>query len=165
MITSDARLPSRIVRRAVSRAPSTFGGSAASIRRQVLALVMMPDSGWLTSCAIDAVKAPRLVTLATCRELRSGLPERLFREPALRHVLNRADVLQFAILVSRAVSDHMQVLDRLVGHQQPVSYSKSPPSRRARSMISCNGGMSSGWTRVPISSSVTGIAGSNSKMR
>ena len=26
----------------------------------------MPDSGWLTSCAIDAVRAPRLVTRATC---------------------------------------------------------------------------------------------------
>ena len=64
-ITSDARWPSRIVRRAVSRAPSTLGGSAASIRRQVLALVMMPESGWLTSCATDAVKAPRVVTLAT----------------------------------------------------------------------------------------------------
>src|SRR5437867_140483 len=48
-ITSDARLASRIVRRTVSRAPSTFGGSAASIRRQVLAFVTMPDSGWLTS--------------------------------------------------------------------------------------------------------------------
>ena len=74
MITSAARLPSRIVRRAVSRAPSMFGGSAASIRRQVLALVMMPDSGWLTSCAIDAVNAPRLVTLATCASSERALP-------------------------------------------------------------------------------------------
>jgi hypothetical protein len=45
VITSAARLPSRIVRRAVSRAPSTFGGSAASMRKQVLAFVMMPASG------------------------------------------------------------------------------------------------------------------------
>ena len=45
VITSEARFPSRIVRRAVSRAPSTFGGSAPSIRRHVLALVMMPDNG------------------------------------------------------------------------------------------------------------------------
>ena len=44
-ITSAARLPSRIVRRAVSRAPLTFGGSAVSNRTQVPALVMMPDSG------------------------------------------------------------------------------------------------------------------------
>src|SRR5437016_4195765 len=50
----------------VSRAPSTFGGSAFNIRRHVLALVMMPESGWLTSWAIDAVNAPRLMTLATC---------------------------------------------------------------------------------------------------
>jgi hypothetical protein len=32
----------------------------------VLALVMIPDNGWLTSCAIDAVNAPRLITRATC---------------------------------------------------------------------------------------------------
>jgi len=37
-ITSEARCHSRIVRRAVSRAPSTLGGSAASMRRQVPAL-------------------------------------------------------------------------------------------------------------------------------
>jgi hypothetical protein len=34
-----------MVRRAVSRAPSMFGGSAASIRKQVPALVTMPESG------------------------------------------------------------------------------------------------------------------------
>ena len=45
LITSAARLPSRMVRRAVSRAPVTFGGSAPSMRRQVLALVMIPASG------------------------------------------------------------------------------------------------------------------------
>jgi len=65
VITSDARLPSRIVRLAVSRAPSMFGGLASSILRQVPALVMMPESGWLTSCAIDAVSTPRLMTRAT----------------------------------------------------------------------------------------------------
>ena len=65
VITSEARLPSRIVRLAVSRAPSTFGGSASSIRRHVLALVMMPESGWLTSWAIEAVNALRVVTRDT----------------------------------------------------------------------------------------------------
>ena len=40
---------------AVSRAPSTSGGAASNIRTHVLALVMMPDSGWLTSWAIEAV--------------------------------------------------------------------------------------------------------------
>jgi len=34
-----------LAKSARNRAPSTFGGSAFSIRRQVLALVMMPDSG------------------------------------------------------------------------------------------------------------------------
>ncbi len=53
-------------------------------------------------------------------ELRSDLAESLFRESALRHVLNRADVLQSTILVSGRVSDHVQVLDRAVGHLQPV---------------------------------------------
>jgi hypothetical protein len=32
------------------------------MRRQVLAFVMMPDSGWLTSCAIEAVNAPSVIT-------------------------------------------------------------------------------------------------------
>ena len=63
--TSEARLPSRIVRLAVSRAPSTFGGLASSIRRHVPALVMMPESGWLTSWAIEAVNVLRVVTRAT----------------------------------------------------------------------------------------------------
>ena len=30
-----------------------------------LALIMIPDSGWFTSCAMDAVKTPRLVARAT----------------------------------------------------------------------------------------------------
>ena len=50
------------------------------IRRQVLALVTTPNSGWLTSCAIEAVNAPRLVTLDTCassdRSLSSACSER-----------------------------------------------------------------------------------------
>ena len=108
------------MRRAVSRAPSTFGGSAASIRRQVLALVMMPDSGWLTSCAIDAVSAPRLVTLATCASSDRALPSASSESRRCRHVLNRADVLQLTILVPGRMSDHVQVLDRVVGHLQPV---------------------------------------------
>ena len=37
----------------------------ASIRRQVPAFVMMPERGWRTSCAIDAVSAPRVVIRAT----------------------------------------------------------------------------------------------------
>jgi len=62
---------------------------------------MMPDSGWLTSCAIDAVNAPRLVTLGHVCELRSDLAECLFRA-GRRSVtsLNRADVLQSTLLVS-----------------------------------------------------------------
>ncbi|MNT57524.1 hypothetical protein D3C72_1948960 [compost metagenome] len=65
VITSEARYPSRIVRRMISNAPSTLGGAAPSMRRPVLALVMMPASGWLISCAIEAVSAPRLLTRLT----------------------------------------------------------------------------------------------------
>ncbi len=53
-------------------------------------------------------------------ELRPGLAECLFRESALRHILNRADILQTAIPVSAPVSDQLQVLDGVVGHQQPL---------------------------------------------
>ena len=65
VITSEARLPSRMVLLAVSRAPSTFGGWASNIRRHVPAFVMMPESGWLTSWAIEAVNALSVVTRAT----------------------------------------------------------------------------------------------------
>ena len=60
---SAARLLARIVRRAVSRAPSTFGGSAASMRRQVLALMMTPQRDSFSSFAIGSVIRPRVVTL------------------------------------------------------------------------------------------------------
>jgi hypothetical protein len=46
------------MRRAASRAMSILGGSADSVHRQVLALVTIPAIGWLTPCAIDAVKFP-----------------------------------------------------------------------------------------------------------
>ena len=120
LMTSDARLPSRIVRCAVSRAPSTFGGSAASIRRQVLALVTMPDSGWLTSWAIDAVNVPRLATLATRASSDRASPSACSRKPALGHILNRADVFKAAIPVAGRVSDQVQVFDRTIGHLQPM---------------------------------------------
>ena len=100
VITSDARLPSRIVRRAVSRAPSTFGGIGGQ----------HPQTG----AGVGDDARQRLVDFVRDRrrqcaeardpghvcELRSGLAERLFRKPALRHILNRADVLQSTILVS-----------------------------------------------------------------
>src|SRR5215472_13550359 len=60
---SAARLVQEIVRRAVSRAPSTFGESADNIRRQVLALMMMPQRHSFSSFAIDSVMRPELVTL------------------------------------------------------------------------------------------------------
>ncbi len=40
--------------------------SCCFVRRQVLALVMMPARAWLTSCAIDAVSSPIVITRAIC---------------------------------------------------------------------------------------------------
>jgi len=119
--TSDARLPSRMVRRAVfARTVGHLEGSAASMRRQVLALVMIPDSGWLTSCAIDAVNAPRLVTLATCASSDLTFPSVSSDRRCCVTVLSRADVYQSTLSVSRSVTDQVQIFDRVVGHLQPV---------------------------------------------
>src|SRR5215472_11846752 len=60
---SAARLLQQIVRRAVSRAPSTFGGSADNMRRQVLALMTMPQRHSSSSFAIDSAIRPSVVTL------------------------------------------------------------------------------------------------------
>jgi hypothetical protein len=84
--------PGSVLVLAVSRAPSTSGGSAASIRRQALALVTIPDSGWLTSCAIDAVKAPRLMTLATCASSDLALPSARSASARSASLLSRAAV-------------------------------------------------------------------------
>src|SRR5215469_5314814 len=60
---SAARLVQLIVRRAVSHAPSTFGGSADNMRRQVPVLMTMTQRHSLSSFAIDSLKAPRVPTL------------------------------------------------------------------------------------------------------
>jgi len=52
---SAARLLQRIVRRAVSRAASTFGESADNMRRQVLALMTMLQRHSFSSFAIESV--------------------------------------------------------------------------------------------------------------
>src|SRR5215471_8399895 len=56
-----ARSLLQIVRRAVSRAPSTFGGSADNMRRQVLELMTIAQRHSLSSFAIDSVKPPGVV--------------------------------------------------------------------------------------------------------
>src|SRR5215831_3034112 len=60
---SAARSLQQIVRRAVSRAPSTFGGSADNMRRQVLELMTMAQRHSLSSFAIGSVKPPSVATL------------------------------------------------------------------------------------------------------
>src|SRR5215467_12618195 len=52
---SAARLLQEIARRAVSRAPSTFGGSAASLRKHVLALIVTQQRDSLSSLAIESI--------------------------------------------------------------------------------------------------------------
>jgi len=85
-----------------------------SMRIHVLAFVMMPANGWLTSCAIEAVNAPSVVILDTRessdRALASASSDRR------RCVLSRADVLEAALFVARPVRTHVQVFDRTVGH-------------------------------------------------
>src|SRR5215469_12527423 len=67
---SAARLVQLIVRRAVSRAPSTFGGSADNMRRQVPVLMTMAQRHSFSSFAIASVNRPGVVTL--CNELDPG---------------------------------------------------------------------------------------------
>ena len=60
---SAARLLLRIVRRAVSRAPSTFGGFADNMRRQVLAFTTMTQRHSFSSFAIGSVIRLSVVTV------------------------------------------------------------------------------------------------------
>src|SRR5215469_10258493 len=60
---SAARSLQQIVRLAVLRAPSTLGGSADNMRRQVLELMTMAQRHSLSSFAIDSVMAPLVATL------------------------------------------------------------------------------------------------------
>jgi hypothetical protein len=57
----------------------------------VLVLVMIPDSGWLTSCAIEAVNALRVVTRATWASSERAPAEGVLCDHALCHVLKGAD--------------------------------------------------------------------------
>ncbi len=109
-MTSAARLPSRIVRRAVSLAPSISGCSPSSMRRQVLALVMMPDSGWFTSCAIDAVKALSVVARATWARSERARSNASSASDTIGHVLDGADEQRTAGDALDQVTDGVDVL-------------------------------------------------------
>lgn len=75
-----------MVRRAISRAPSTFGGSADNMRRQVLVLITIAQRHSFSSFAIDSVKRPGAVTLCKDPDAES-LPECLnkFRAELISH--------------------------------------------------------------------------------
>ena len=146
--TSEARLPSRIVRLAVSRAPSTFGGSAASIRRQVLALVMMPERGWLTSWAIEAVNALKVVTRATCASSERALFRASSATMLLGHVLNGADEHRSTRDFLHDMADAAQMLHVRRRGDDAKRKSKSTPSMaRVDHGLVC--GRSSGWMMSP----------------
>ena len=49
-------------------------------------------------------------------ELRPDLAERLFRESALRHVLNRADVFKMTVLVSGPMSNNVEMFHSTAWH-------------------------------------------------
>src|SRR5262249_37681585 len=60
---SAARSVQESIRRAVWRAPSTLGGSADNIRRQVLAFMTMPHRHSLSSFEIASIRRPSAVNL------------------------------------------------------------------------------------------------------
>ena len=82
--------------------------------------MIMPESGWLTSWAMDAVNTPRLVTRATCASSALALFNASSESRRLGHILNRSDVIQMTVVVAGSVSDHMHLFDRTVRQQQPA---------------------------------------------
>jgi hypothetical protein len=59
----------------------------------------------------------------------------------------------------------MQVLDRIIRHSEPNLVIMVDNAGSSLINLVSKSGMSSGWTRLPIRSSVTGASCSNSKMR
>src|SRR5436853_7876061 len=53
-------------------------------------------------------------------EFGAQLAERLFRDSAFRHVLNRRDVLQLTIIITGRMGDCMQILYRMVRHHKAI---------------------------------------------
>ena len=65
------------------------------------ALVIMPESGWLISWAIEAVNAFSVVTRATWASSERALLQGLLGDLALRHVLKSADEQGSAVVLAR----------------------------------------------------------------
>src|SRR6516225_6684746 len=112
-ITSEARLPSRIVRRAVSRAldvrrvlgehPQAGAGVSDDARERLVHFVR--DGGGQST---EGGGPGYVCELGLCP------PERLLRQPPCCHVLNGTDVLQSSVVISAAVGNHVHILNRLV---------------------------------------------------
>ena len=132
------------MRLAVSRAPSTSGGSAASIRRHVLALVMMPESGWLTSWAIEAVNALSVVTRATWasseRALSSASSATLLSVTSWRAPTNSGSTRN----VLDDMGDAAHVLHGASGGHDPERESRRSSPVMPRAITDSNDGRSSG---------------------
>ena len=136
----------------------------ASIRRQVPAFVMMPERGWRTSCAIDAVSAPRVVIRATWASSERTVPSA------------SSDVRCFVTSWTAPTYSWRPALSSIprptmwtyftapVGIISRHSKSRSFPSATCARAWSMSG-KSSGCTRCRIRSIVIGVDGSYSKIR
>ncbi len=72
--TALARSASSIISASALRISWRWGTESGKKLRQALALLRTAVRGWLTSCAIDAVNSPMLVTLAACVSSDRTLP-------------------------------------------------------------------------------------------
>ena len=145
MITSAARLPSRMMRRTVSRAPSTFGGIASNIHRQVLGIgdnarerlvdLMSDRRG---ECAQG--RHPR-----DARELGSGPVQRFLGDPGLRHILKGTDEHG---PTGNSLDDMSDAPNMLHGAALAVTTRNAKLTSTpvmARATTDSNAGRSSGW--------------------
>jgi hypothetical protein len=164
-MTSEARFASRIVRRAVSTAPSTLGGTALSITHTCAGVGH--DAG---QRLIDFMRYRRRQSAErrdpgyAC-ELGSRVGQGLLGLAALRYVLSRPDVLESTLFIVRCMRAHVQVFDRMVGHLQALLVLKVAAAARALLTTSLNKARSSGCTRLRIKSNVTRTLRGSSKMR
>jgi hypothetical protein len=69
------------------------------------------------------------------REFRSEFAERSFRQLAQRNVLHCGVVNVVTVLVARGMRHDVQILDRLVGHQQPIVVFEVGPVAQRRTRI------------------------------
>ena len=139
-MTSRARLPSATMLSSAARASAIAGGSAASQRAPAPALATIAPKGWPTSCAIEVVSSPSVVSRATrASSVRASLqrtvfrPQRFLSELALADVPRERQVEKLAALFERAGAD-------LDGEHGAVL---APMARLERNDFPCAGALAS----------------------